>query len=128
MFKNLKFSALRTAFLALLPFLLHLKVTFAAGAPSVSWPPLSTVFPDLPHLAATVLAWYELLIRFVPSAQNNSILSMLYQILNGLIPNAAIAEDGSLGTHEYEQVIDSVPAGGGGQPFSAAGGTSLALA
>lgn len=113
MFKNLKFSAIKSALLALVPFLLHLKFTFAGGVPGVQWPDLSTVFPDLPHLAATVLAYYELLIRFVPSLENNSILSLVYRLLNAVIPNNAIADDGGLAYHTYEPVVVPVPGAGG---------------
>lgn len=103
--KNFKFSAIKTAFLAILPFLIHIKFTLAGGLPGITWPPISTVFPDAGHLAATMLGWYELLVRLVPSAQNNSIVSLLGTLLNFLVPNAAIASDGTAGTHEHDNVI-----------------------
>lgn len=113
MFKNLKLRAIKTVFLALIPFLLHLKFTLAGGAPGLSWPPLSSVFPDIPHLAATLLVWYELLVRFVPSAANNSIVSALGTLLNMLVPNTAITDSGALGTHVTQDVVYPSPVAGG---------------
>lgn len=89
MFQKLKFNAIKAAFLALVPFLLKLKFSFVAGSPTITWPPLLTVFPDLNHLAPAMLLWFELLVRLVPSAENNSVLKLLHDILQQVVPNKA---------------------------------------
>lgn len=87
--KNL-FSLLKTAFLGLLPFLLATKyVVTAGGVIHVDFPPLGTLFTSLPAFASTFLTWYELLVRFVPTSGNYSLLSFLYRVIQSIAPNHA---------------------------------------
>lgn len=118
-FKTLKFSALKTALLSLLPLLLHIKFSLVGGVPSVVFPSLHTLFPDLTHVAAAILVNYELVARLVPSLENNSLFHLLGLVLNGLIPNHAVTDDGGVGYHVTDEVVIPKPG---------AGGTGLAVA
>jgi hypothetical protein len=113
MFKNLKLSAIKTAFLALLPLLLQVKFSLIGGVPTVQWPDLHTLFPDFGHVAATALVYYELVARLVPSFDNNSLFHLLGQILNALLPNHAVTDDGGVGYHVQDETVISKPGAGG---------------
>lgn len=113
MFKNLKFSALKALFLALVPFLVHLKLTLASGFPNIQWPDLSLVFPTLQAKAAAVLVYYELVARLVPSVENNSLFHLLGQVLDALAPNHAVSDSGGLGLHTVEPTVTDLPGAGG---------------
>ncbi|RYE91502.1 MAG: hypothetical protein EOO37_00035 [Cytophagaceae bacterium] len=115
----MKASAIKSALLALVPFLVHLKFSFVNGVPGIQFPDLNAVFPDLPHLAATMLVYYELLVRFVPSLENNSVVHLVYQLLNAVIPNHAVTDNGGLGYHTTDETVTPKPG---------AGGTGLAVA
>ena len=81
---------LKTAFLALVPFLLACKVHVASGgALSIEFPPLDTVFTSLPAFASTAFAWFELAVRLVPTSRNYSIIAFLYRLIQSLVPNQA---------------------------------------
>ena len=117
---NLKLSAIKSAVLALLPLLLHVKFSLVGGLPTVQWPHVAELFPDLGHVAATVLVYYELVARLVPSFDNYSAFHLLGQVLNALLPNHAVTADGGLGLHVTDEAVISKPGAGGGTGLSVA--------
>lgn len=90
--KNLLLTV-KTVFLALVPFLLACKVTVASGgALSFVFPPLDTIFTSLPAFASTVVAWFELAVRLVPTARNYSLVDFAFRLVKSLVPNAASSD------------------------------------
>jgi hypothetical protein len=112
MLKNL-LSKSKAFFLVLLPVLLHVKFSMVGGVPAISFPDFASVFPDVPTFAATALYWLEIIIRFVPSFDNLSLVSLLHDFLSAIVPNRARTAEGELGEHVHELVIKTKPGAGG---------------
>ena len=102
---------LKSAFLALIPFLFKLKLVAGAGGV------LSVVLPELAHLlpadylatAGVVLYWLELLVRTVPTVANYSPVALALQILQEIVPNQAVsATTGEPGVHENVSIFKRI--------------------
>jgi hypothetical protein len=116
--KNLKLAAIKKLLLLVLPLLLHVKFSATGGAPGISWPDLADIFSSAQTTAATLLYYYELVSRLVPTLENNSLFHLLGVLLNNLVPNAAVTDDGGKGVHDIQEYVFPKPGAGPGPGLS----------